>query len=204
MIFPEPCTANYYNHNDSAMKIAANEIILATNPATSPAQGQGLDPEALEILRARKSTLDRERTEIENELHGIIRVGLEQQDTSTKQTKRAICKVNDDLEAMTKRLALHQQKREAFERDWDQYYVALKDSAEVKSLKERKRIIDWDRTQIEEMLSELVRKHGQQIDQEKEIQWYQVALREIDERLLGYQQSRNAFERDWEAFYSSR
>jgi hypothetical protein len=105
---------------------------------------------------------------------------------------------------MTKRLAAHQQKREAFERDWANYYIALKDSAEVKILEERKRGIDWDRAQIEEKLTELVRKHDQQIDQEKEMRWYQVVLREIDQRLVGYQQNRDAFERDWEAFYSNR
>ena len=142
--------------------------------------------------------------DVEKELAGVIRVGLEQKDTSTKRAKRAICKVNQDLEAMTKRLAAHQQKREAFERDWDEYYVTLKDSAEVESLKERKRALDWDRVQIEDRLSELVRRHGQQIDQEKEIQWYQVILREIDEGLVDYQQNRNAFERDWEAFYAKQ
>jgi hypothetical protein len=186
------------------MKLAANRTLVATNPPVPTAQGQGPDSEMLEVLRARKATLDQERSQMEKELAGIIRMGLQQKDTSTKKAKRAICKVNQDLEAMTKRLAAHQQKRQAFERDWDEYHVTLEDSAEVESLKERKRAVDWDRVQIEDRLSELVRRHGQQIDQEKEIQWYQVTLREIDEALVDYQQNRNAFERDWEAFYAKQ
>jgi len=201
---PGLCTAEFYNHDRPHQKIAANQTPEATSPVTLPAQGLGLDPETLEVLKARRLALDQDRSQIERELTGVIRVGLEQEDISTKRTKRAICKVNQDLEAMTKRLAVHQQKREAFERDWDQYYVTLKDSAEVKSLKERKRALDWDRTQIEQKLSGLVKKNGQPISEEKEIQWYQVALREIDERLVGYRQNRDAFERNWEAFYSNK
>jgi hypothetical protein len=203
-IFPVLSVAEYYHHNTPPQEIAANQTFEATNSSVLLAQNQGLDPETLEILKAKKSSLDQERAQIENELAGVIRVGLEQEDASTKRTKRAICKVNGDLEALTKRLAVHQQKREAFERDWDEYYVTLRDSPEVRTLKERKRAMHWDRTQIEEKLSELVRRHGQQIDQEEEIRWYQVALREIEERLVGYQKNRDAFERDWEAFYSNR
>jgi hypothetical protein len=203
LILPAPCTAKYGNRTGSSIKAAVNKIILAANQAKPPAQGQ-LDPEVLEILKTRKSTLDQERAQIEKELRGIITVGVQQQDPSAKKTKRAMCKVNQDLQAMNKRLAAHQQKREAFERDWNAYYVSLRDSAEVKSLEERKRVLDWDRTQIEKELSELVRKDEQQLSDEKEIQWYQVVLREIDQRLIGYQNNRNAFERDWEAFYSNR
>jgi hypothetical protein len=204
LILPSPCTAKHGNTNGAPIKMAANEIILATNQGKPPAQGQGLDPEVLEILKTRKSTLDEERAQIENELRGIITVGVQQQDPGAKRTKRAMCKVNQDLGTMTKRLAAHQQKREAFERDWNAYYVSLQDSAEAKSLEERKRVLDWDRTQIEKELSELVRKDEQQLSDEKEIQWYQVVLREVDQRLVGYQNNRNAFERDWEAFYSNR
>jgi hypothetical protein len=204
IVLPAPCTAKHGNINEASITVAANEIILATSQGIPPTQGQGLDPEVLEILKTRKSTLDQERAQIENELHGIITVGVQQQDPSAKRTKRAMCKVNQDLQAMNKRIAAHQQKREAFERDWNAYYVSLRDSAEVKSLNERKRVLDWDRTQIEKKLSELVRKDEQQLSDEKEIQWYQVVLREIDQRLIGYQNNRNAFERDWEAFYSNR
>ena len=147
--------------------------------------------------------MDQERAQIEGDLARTIRVGIEQDDPSSKRTKRAICKVNQDLETIIKRLAAHQQKRDAFERDWNACYVTLRDSAEVKSLQQKKQALDWDRTQIEKGLSELVRDHDRQIEQEKEIQWYQVALREIDQQLVGYRNNRDAFERDWEAFYNS-
>jgi hypothetical protein len=197
---PGLSSADYPNHNG---QMAADRTLLAANAGTPPGQGQGLDPEMLEILKARKAALGQERSQIERDLAAIIRVGIEQEDPSSKRTKRAICKVNQDLEAIIKRLALHQEKRDAFERDWDAYYVSLRDSAGVKSLTQKKQALDWDRTQIEEKLSELVRKHDQQIEQEKEIRWYQVALREIDQQLVGYRKNRDAFERDWEAFYSS-
>jgi hypothetical protein len=186
------------------MQVGTNSTLMATNEATPPAQDQALDPEVLELLKARKAALDQERAQIERELAGIIGVGVAQQDPGSKRTKRAMCKVNQDLQAMNRRLAAHQQKREAFERDWNAYYITLQDSAEVKSLEERKRVLDWDRAQIESKLSELVRKDEQQLGDEKEIQWYQVILREIDQRLIGYQNNRNAFERDWEAFYSNK
>lgn len=202
-MFPVPSSANDYNRNGSSQEMSADRTLVATNATTPPAQGQGLDQEMLEVLNARKAALDQERSQIEGDLATIIRVGLEQEDPSSKRTKRAMCKVNQDLEAIIKRLAAHRQKRDAFERDWDQFYAMWRDSAEVKSLKQRKQALDWDRTQIEDKVSELVRKHGQQIDQEKQIQWYQVALREIDQQLVGYRQNRDAFEKDWEAFYSN-
>lgn len=204
VMFPSLCTAEYYNNNGPPQKIAANEAPEAINPATAPAQGQVRDPATLELLKARKLSLDQERSQIEKELAGVIKVGLEQKTTSTKKTKKAIWKVNEDLETMTKRLAAHQEKREDFERDWHEYYVALKDSPEVKSLEERKGALDWDRTQFQEKLSELVETHDQQLTKEKAIEWYQVVLREIDERLDAYQKNRDALEKDWEAFFSDK
>ncbi|MBW1859332.1 MAG: hypothetical protein JRI70_04450, partial [Deltaproteobacteria bacterium] len=165
---------------------------------------QVMDPATLELLKARKLSLDQERSQIEKELAGIIKVGLEQKTSSNRKTKRAMWKVNEDLEAMAKRLAAHHEKRDKFERDWDQYYVTLKDSPELKKLGERETALDWDRTQILEKITELVETHNQQLTKKKAIQWYQVVLREIDERLDVFQKNRDALERDWGAFYSNK
>jgi len=204
VMFPSPGTANDYNNDGPSQKMAANETPGAITPATPAAQGQVMDPETLELLKARKLSLDHERSQIETELAGIIKSGLEQKTDSDRKTKRAMWKVNEDLGAMAKRLAAHHEKREAFEKDWDEYYITLQDSREVKSLKERQKALDWDRAQIQEKITELVETQNQQITKEKAIQWYQVVLREIDERLGVYQKNRDALERDWEVFYSNK
>ncbi|MBW1743874.1 MAG: hypothetical protein JRJ47_10685 [Deltaproteobacteria bacterium] len=204
VMFPSLCTAEYHKNNFPSQKVAVNETPGAISPATPPTQGQVRDPATLELLKARKSSLDQERSQIETELAGVIKSGLEQKGSSNRKTKRAMWKVNEDLEAMVKRLVAHHEKREKFERDWDEYYVALKDSPEVKSLEERERALDWDRTQIQEKITELVETQNQQITKKKAIQWYQVVLREIDERLGAFLKNRDALERDWEAFYSDK
>ena len=204
VMFPSLCTAEHYDNNGPPQNVATNETPGAMNPATPPTQGQVRDPATLELLKARKLSLDQERSQIEKELAGVIKSGLEQKTSSNRKTKRAMWKVNEDLEAMVKRLVAHHEKRGAFERDWDEYYVGLKDSPEVKSLKERESALDWDRSQIQEKITELVETQNQQITKKKAIEWYQVVLREIDERLGAFLKNRDALERDWEAFYSGK
>ena len=168
----------------------------ASEAAPMPATHEK-DLSDLEALGARKTSLDVERSQLENELAEVMERG------QTQRVTRAIWRVNADLKVVVEGLAEHQEKRDAFEKEWEECHGLLEDSPEVEELEERKADLESERMWLQERLSELAAKHQRQINQRREIRWYKVDLREINERFVEYQKERDAFERDRDAYFSS-
>jgi hypothetical protein len=179
-------------------KDAADETSTRTIPGATPGPAtQEKDPAVLEELEARRTDLDTERTQLERERAKLMEKGQELRAT------RAIWALNADFRELSGRFAAHQEKRNAFEEDWDAYYASLKDSPEVEKLKARHATLDMERIQLQDELSKLVEKE-RDTRQRRKIRWHKRNLQELNERIVAYQQKRDTFEKDWDAFYSSQ
>lgn len=177
---------------------AADETSTRTTPEGTPSPAtEEKDPAALEELKARKADLDMERTQLEKERAELMKKGRQLRAT------RAIWRVNADLRELNERIAAYQKKRDALEKDWDAHYASLKDSPELEGLRARKATLDVERIQLQEELSKLVEKE-RNTRQRRKIRWHKRNLQELNERIVAYQQKRDAFEKDWDAFYSSQ
>ena len=177
---------------------AADETSTRTTPEGTPSPAtEEKDPAVLEELKARRTALDMERTQLEKEQAELADKGRRLRAT------RTIWALNADFRELSGRFAAHQEKRNAFEEDWDAYYASLKDSPEIERLKARNATLDVERIQLQEELSKLVEKE-RNTRQRRKIRWHKRNLQELNERIVAYQQKRDAFEKDWDAFYSSQ
>ncbi len=194
LLFPGMCRAE----KKPLQMDAADETSTRTPAEGTPSPAtEEKDPAALEELKARKAALDMERTQLEKEQAELMKKGQELRAT------RAIWRVNADLRELNERIAAYQKKRDALEKDWDAHYASLKDSPELEGLRARKATLDVERIQLQEELSKLVEKE-RNTRQRRKIRWHKRNLQELNERIVAYQQKRDAFEKDWDAFYSSQ
>jgi hypothetical protein len=146
---------------------------------------------------ARKVALDTERAQLEKEQERLADTGQKVRAT------RAIWVLNSDLKKLSARFAAHQEKRDAFERDWDAYYSSLKDLPELQRLKARQATLDAERTQLDKEQAELA-EQGRKVKNRREIRWHKHQLQELNARIAAHQKKRNVFEKDWQAFYSEQ
>ena len=182
---------------ESLKKEATKEVPGKEAPEAASESATPEKDHSVEALEARRMSLDIERSQLEEELAKVIERGR------TQRVTRAIRKVNADLKVVVEALAEHQVKRDAFEKDWEEHHAPLKDSPEVEKFKGRKADLDGERVQLQERLSELAEKNPRQINQRREIRWYKVDLREINQRFSEYRKQRDAFEKDRDAYYAA-
>ena len=179
---------------------AKDEMKRETGPAPVPIPDPGSQekaPGALEALWAKKTALDVERAQLEHEQAALAERGRKLRAT------RAIWELNRDLKQLSDRIAAHQEKRAAFEQEWNAYYAWLQNSTELEALKARKVALDAENAQLQREQAELAEK-GRTVKTRREIRWHKHQFEELNDRIVAYQAKRDAFEKDWDSYFASQ
>lgn len=182
-------------------KTAETEAVEETEkppPAqeSSDAKEEQRDPAVLKDFQARKAALDTERAQLEAKQDELMRkVQTYGMETPVRRDNREIIDVSE-------RLAEQESKRDALVADWEAYVVPPKDSPDYETLKETKASLDSERKQIEEEQAQLLQK-GKSVRGSVSHRYYKNKTRDLLERMTAFHNKRDAFEKKWEAFYSS-
>ena len=225
-VFPGVCLADFYRYTDKdgithftddlgnipedqriqietyrkseTLAAPTNEPPAKTAPATSPGQtGQTNDQSKLESLEARKAALDMERAQLEAEQMELAQKGQKlRTGVALRGHKRRMRELNGLV-------VTYRGKRDAFEKDWQAYYSLREGSPESESLMARKAALDVERAQLEAERAELAEKI-QKVRSMLMIRADSRRMKEVNDRLVAHHKKRDAFEKDWQACYSSK
>ena len=174
----------------------------AGRPEAAPAQ----DPEKtdtdekdqarLEGLMALKEDIEKERASVEQEQYEIMNK------IQTIRLEREIRNLNRDMIDVNNRVAEGQRKWNAFAEKWEAYHDKSKDSSDYQRLKETRSALEIENFQINEEMDDLL-KRGRSIRTNFAARGYKNKMKELKDRLVMFRNNRDAYEKEWDAFYST-
>lgn len=171
-------------------------------PEGAPAQDEekadqdDKDQARLEALMDRREELEKERSQVEQEQYELMNK------IQRMRMEREIRNLNRDLIEVNNQVVEGQKKWDAFEEKWEAYHNPPKDSPDYQGLKETRSDLDTERFQINEDMADLL-KRGRSIRTNFSARGYKNKMKVIKDRLVLFRNQRDAYEKEWDAFYSS-